>query len=176
MFESFKNIIQLARDNNSDIIFYISPNHARAFENIRAMGFWPAYQTWLRKLTEIVADDNLVHANEKQTALWDFSQYNSVTMKPFIEHPKKTGGIKDYYDSFHFYTSIANLVLDRIFAMQTDRLPDDFGVLLTPASIEHHLLAMDARREQYAKAYQADISEQIKMVDSLKSVAPHVVL
>ena len=176
VFESLKNIIQLARDNNSDIILYISPNHARAFENIRAMGFWPAYQTWLRKLTEIVADDNLAHANEKQTALWDFSQYNSVTTKPFIEHPKKTGGIKDYYDSFHFRTSIGNLLLDRIFAMQTERLPDDFGVLLTPDSIEPHLRAMDARREQYAKAHQAEIVEQIQMVDSLKHVVPHVVL
>ena len=171
--DSFKKIVKLARKNNSDLLVYISPNNARTYETIRAMGLWPQYKTWLHELTKIVDEDNQTNNNEKQYALWDFSQYNSVTMDTVIAHPSKTEAFENYYDTIHYHTPVGNLVFNRIFGMKENEVPADFGVKLTPTTIDPHLQAMDMKREQYVKAHQAEVARQIAMVNSLHQTSPH---
>ncbi|MFZ3161792.1 MAG: hypothetical protein WA134_16820, partial [Rhodoferax sp.] len=61
----------------------------------------------------------------------------------------------------HYTPAAGNLVLDRIFNFKSpDRtVPDDFGVLLTPQTIEAHLARIRADRERYRQTHPQDVAE-----------------
>ena len=166
--QALRDIVKMARENNSKLIVYVTANQARTYEYIHMMGLWPQYQQWLRAITTIVAEDNQQHLNAKQYAFWDFSQYNSVTMDPIKAHPSKTDAFEQYYDSIHYFTKTANLVLNRIFSIDIDQVPNDFGVLLSRDNIEQHLARMEATRHVYTDAHPDEERQQENVIARLK--------
>jgi hypothetical protein len=66
-----------------------------------------------------------------------------------------------YTDSSHYQPVIGDLVLDRLFDLKAAgrTLPDDFGVNLTPMTIEPHLAALRLAREHYRQTHPDDIAE-----------------
>jgi peptidoglycan/xylan/chitin deacetylase (PgdA/CDA1 family) len=62
------------------------------------------------------------------TEYWDFSGYNSVSFEP-----------RYFYDPYHFRNAVGDMALARIFGDKSKYVPEDFGRLVTRATVGGHL-------------------------------------
>lgn len=144
-FENFQKIVNLCREKNIKLTVFISPSHAIQWESIRATGEFKTWENWKRKVVQV-------------TPVWDFSGYNSVTTE------KLADVMENYADSSHYTAPVGNLVLNRILGYQEDKVPADFGVLLTPENVESHLAKIRADREEWVKKH----PDELELVQRLK--------
>lgn len=128
----FQEIVELCKKNNIELIIFISPSHATNWESIYTMERWEIFEQWKRDLVAL-------------TPVWDFSGYNSITTEPIAKY------MKNYVDNSHYTPEIGDLILQRIFKQQTAKIPQDFGILLTPQNIESHLQQIKSDRLQWVK-------------------------
>ena len=171
--EAFRRVVEISRAHGIDLRFYISPNHARTFELIRMMGFWPQYESWERQLVAILDNDARMHADRPPIPLWDFSGYTSVTTEPVMDDATPVDGFRHFADSFHFKSDVGLRMMDRIF--KSDELqssPADFGIQLTPANIERHLDDMNRGHEAYRAAHMEEVRGMAAMLRSLGRLDP----
>ncbi|MCT7964364.1 hypothetical protein NG791_27170 [Laspinema sp. D1] len=129
--EEVKNIVNLCDKHQIECSFFISPSHVTHWESIRLSGAWEGFEEWKRQLAQI-------------TTVWDFSGYHSITTEPL------SSAMKNYIDSSHYRKEIGDLVLNRIFQYNQEIVPEDFGVLLTPETVENHLKQIREDREIWA--------------------------
>ncbi|GAB4371523.1 MAG: hypothetical protein Kow00121_13130 [Elainellaceae cyanobacterium] len=129
--DAFRTIVETCNQRGIDLKVFISPAHATQWEAVHAKELWSTFEAWKREIVEI-------------TPVWDFSGYNSITTEPLTED------MQHYLDSAHYVKEIGDLVLNRLFEHQTEKVPDDFGVLLTPDTIESHLAQIRDQRERWA--------------------------
>ena len=123
---------------------FISPAHATQGEVIRLTGYNPIYEDWKRQIVNI-------------TPVWDFSGYNSVTTA------KINNNMEKYSDNSHYMPFIGSFILNRLFGYETDKVPPDFGVWLTPDNVEAHIQKDRTDYEQWAKQHPDEI-ELVKKV------------
>jgi hypothetical protein len=116
----FKNIVELCQQKGITLKIFISPAHATDIETIDLMNQWDVYKQWKREIVKIIP-------------VWDFSDINSITTEPISSQ------MKNYVDYSHYRTQIGNLVLNRLFNYQENKLPADFGVYLTPDNVENQV-------------------------------------
>jgi hypothetical protein len=144
-FADFEKIVNLCRERNIKLIVFISPSHAIQWESIRATGEFKTWENWKRKVVQV-------------TPVWDFSGYNSVTTE------KLADVMENYADSSHYTAPVGNLVLNRILGYQEDKVPKDFGVLITPQNVESHLAKIRADREEWVKKH----PDELELVQDLE--------
>ena len=132
---NIQNIINICKQNNIKLYFFISPSHATRYEIIYTAKHWKMYEQVKRELVKI-------------TPIWDFSGYS----------------MENYIDDSHYLKHIGDLVINRILSYQTDKVPNDFGVLLTPKNIENHLIKMRKNREIWSK----NNPEEVAMVKKVE--------
>lgn len=113
-------IIQTCREKNIELKIFISPIYATHLETLRKSGYWSEFETWKREVVKI-------------TAVWNFTGYNSITTEPISK------GMKNFWDSAHYRKEVGDLILDCLFNYETQKVPDDFGTLVTSQNIESHL-------------------------------------
>jgi len=58
--------------------------------------------------------------------------------------------MKNYFESSHYKKVVGNLILNRVLGYQEDRVPPDFGTLITPVNIESHLQKIQADWENWS--------------------------
>lgn len=166
--DAIRRIVAIARAHDTDLRLYISPNHARSYEAIRLMGWWPQFEAWERGLATIVEEDAQAHPGQPAIPIWDFAGYTSVTTDPVAVSPTSSAAFTLYVDSIHFNTDVGNMVIDRLYSTASaQRLPRDFGVLLTRDTIEDHLASMRQRQRAYTAANRDDIADLALMLGSL---------
>lgn len=166
--DAVRQMVAIARSHDIDLRLYISPNHARAFEAIRLMGWWPAFEEWQRGLVRILDEDGKAHPNQAPFPLWDFCCYNSVTINPIQESPTTAAGFRFFGDSVHFKTEVGYMLMDRMFATEASRqLPPDFGVRLTAQNIEPHLTEIEGGHNGYLAANRQDVRDLAGMLRSM---------
>lgn len=124
---------------------FISPSHATQWEAIRATGHWHTFEQWKREVAKI-------------TPVWDFSGYNSITTEPI------SNTMKNYGDNSHYTKEVGDLVLNRILSFKEETVSSDFGVLLTPETIESHLKQIRYDREVWARKH----PDEVKLVEDIK--------
>ncbi|MEO0540696.1 MAG: hypothetical protein AAFZ80_07505 [Cyanobacteria bacterium P01_A01_bin.105] len=140
----FKALIELCQSRGLDYQVYISPSHVTRWEAIRAAGHWPQYEQMKRELAQI-------------TPIWDFSGYNSITterLQPEMDY---------YIDDSHYTETVGNLVLDRMYDDSAKGVPEDFGVVLTPATVDDHLETINRDRNRWASE-NPDIVELVENI------------
>ena len=141
----FEKIIDLCNQYGIKVEVFISPAHATRWETIRAAGHWQKFEQLKREIVEI-------------TPVWDFSGYNSITTEPI------SNMMKNYIDDSHYHKQIGNLVIDRLLGVGNDKIPNDFGTLLTPENVELHLNKIRGDREAWAKQN----LKQVQFVQDIK--------
>lgn len=146
----FREILQIAKQQNVNVKFFISPVHVRLLEMTHAAGLWDETEEMKRKLVaEIVA---VYGAESDAVALWDFSGYHHYAQEAV---PQKPGVAMQWYlDSSHFPQAIGQKMLDVMYGAPTAE--SGFGVLLRPDNIDQ---VLQAERDQQA-AWQAGHAEQ----------------
>ncbi len=140
-----QTIVNLCREHQINLKIFISPAHATHWESIRVGGFWPVFEQWKREIVKIYP-------------IWDFSGYNSITTEPISDD------MKNYLDSSHYTQAIGNLILNRIFQTNQEKVPSDFGILITPENVESHIQRIQQDRAVWAEKH----PEEVKFVQKLK--------
>lgn len=138
-------IVNLCKKRGIDCQIFISPSHATHRESLRVSGVWSLFEEWHREVVKIAP-------------VWSFSGYNSITTEPISEN------LKNYIDPSHYRSEVGDLVLNRILEYNDEKVPDDFGVLLTPENIESHIEQVRSDREAWAKKH----PDEVKLVEDLK--------
>jgi hypothetical protein len=122
-------VVDLCRDRGIDLKIFMSPSHATQWETLHDAGLWEQFEDWKRDVVRL-------------TPVWDFSGYNTVTTEPISDH------MHHYWDSSHYRKETGDLVLDRLLGDPDTNVPPDFGVWVTPDTIDAHLA--QNRRDRHA--------------------------
>jgi hypothetical protein len=147
--DNFKEIVELCKQHNIELVVFISPAHATNWESIYTMKRWPVFEQWKRDLVQV-------------TPVWDFSGYNSITTEPIAKY------MKNYVDNSHYTPAIGNLILQRILNKQTEKVPTDFGILLAPKNVEKHLQQIKSDRQKWLKNNPEEIDLVRKFYTEIK--------
>jgi hypothetical protein len=145
----FREIVELCQKYGITLKVFISPSHATDREAIYVTGKWDIFENWLRKVVQI-------------TPVWDFADYNSITTEPMGDR------MKNYADYSHYTKPIGDLILNRILSYHEDKVPADFGVLLTPENIEAHLRKLRQDREVWSQQHPDEVKFVYRMFKEVK--------
>ncbi len=154
-----RRIVRFCRENHIDLRIFITPEHAHQAEISAAVGTWPSVEEAKRNLVHLLAEDATMHPEELPIPLYDFSGYNSITTEP-LPKPGSRDEMKYYWDSSHFKEIVGDFVLDRLFGISRPghHVPADFGIRLTPATIESALSRIRASQIAYRLSHPQDIA------------------
>lgn len=144
--EAFRNILTMARDNNVQLKFFISPTHAWLLEAMDAIGLWQEFEKMKRTLVKEVALAN-EQAGKDFVELWDFSGYTSYTTEkvPVVGDNKTI--MKWYIDPSHYSDDLGDIMLGVM--LSNHNVSDDLGSMLRSDNIENHLSVIRTLRRQY---------------------------
>lgn len=106
-----KNIVDIAKENNIKLQFYINPIHAKTILYLNLDAYFEALKE-LSKFTEFV----------------DFSYLNSITTNNLF-----------YFETSHFNQKVGDLVIARVFNQAHPELPSDFGRYVDSNNIDQHI-------------------------------------
>lgn len=169
--DAFRRLIAVAREHDIELYLYLSPHHARAYEAIRLMGWWPLYESWQREMTAII-EGEAARSGRSRVALWDFGGYSAITSDGAQVFGDRTAGYRWYADAIHFSTDVGYLALDRILgSSDAEETPADFGAVLTAATIDAHQARVRDARERYAAAHGDEIAAIANMLASVGRLA-----
>ena len=133
-------------------------------------GLWNAFEDWKRKLAQIVDEDAAASGSAQPFVLWDFSGYNSITTEAVPAQGDLRSEMRWYWEAGHFKKESGDLVLDRVLDHHDPQrtMPQDFGTLLTAASVEAHLTHIRADRERYATSNAGELAYLDRIIRSLR--------
>lgn len=124
---AFKSIVDTCKQRKIKLKVFIAPVHAAQLEVINRAGIWSQFEDWKRKIAYI-------------TPVWDFSSYSNLTIEPI------GNDMKNFVDSVHYQDEVGNLIMRRIYNYQTEKVPPNFGKLISPNNIEPHLKIIREQR------------------------------
>ena len=161
-----RRIVAFCRAQRVDLRIFIAPEHAHQLEITAAIGEWASLENAKRALVQLLADDAARHPGAPPIPLWDFSEYSSVTTEALPESGNRSE-MEFYWDSSHFKDIVGDFVLDRLFGLSRPQreVPPDFGVRLTPATIEPTLARLRADQVAYRRSHPADVVWIRSLVD-----------
>lgn len=158
-FDTFRQIVQFARENNIELRFFTSPSHVRYILSFKEAGLWDGFEEFKTGIVNILAEDAQQHPNLKPIVLWDFMNFNSITTEPV---PKSVQAkMRWHWEVSHFKKATGNLALDRILDYKEDSnvVPADFGILLTKNNVRFQLQKTLHDSEVYAKQFPEYLAE-----------------
>jgi len=164
-----REIVWFCREHSIDLRIFITPAHAHQLEIAALLGGWPAIERGKRDLVNLLAQDAESHATRPFT-LYDFCGYSSVTTEE-VPPAGSEAEMKYYWDSSHFKQEVGDWIVDRLFGTASkDRpVPDDFGVLLTRATIDATLQKVRVDQAVYRHEHPADVAGIQLMVEQVKN-------
>lgn len=133
----------------------LTPVHIAWIETIIAAGRESDWDNWKRDLA-IISKERA----DCTFDVWDFNTYNSVTTESLSNFDPKQG-LKYSWDGVHIKRSVGDRILGAI-ATQGRPSEDDFGVRLTPDTIEATLAAGREARGRYLAAH----SDEMRLIRS----------
>ncbi|MEZ5494134.1 MAG: hypothetical protein R3E61_05975 [Pseudomonadales bacterium] len=142
----FRVILQMAKDHQVEVKFFIPPVHVRLLEVMQAAGLDPYADEMKRKL---LAEISVVYGSDaKNVALWDFSGYHRYAQEAV---PQQQGVAMQWYlDASHFSQALGQKMLDVMFA--APHAEKDFGVQLRAENIDTVLAAQRAEQADFQRA------------------------
>ena len=170
--EVFRELVRFVRASRRDVRFFINPVHARMLIALREAGLWPQYEEWKRALVRVLAEEAR-ESGKPQLPLWDFSGFNTVTMEPIPSEGDTATVLNWFWEPSHYKSATGDLILDRILGYREPgrRLPDDFGIALTPETIGPWIEATRRGVETYAQLEPQEIAIVRAVVDEVMADA-----
>ncbi len=158
-FDYIRKIVEFCRERDIDLRIFVTPSHAHQMEIAAEVGAWPGVEQGKRDLVALLANDAARHPASRPFRLYDFATYSSVTTEP-PPPPGTHREMRYYWDSSHFKQRVGDWVLDRLFGTSSpdDPAPADFGMLLTPQTINAAIEKSRADRIAYERRNAEDIA------------------
>ena len=138
------DIVEACDRNGIELKLFIEPNHEVAQEWEIRSGNLPAVEQWKRALVFIV--QRYAPNNDGSIVLWDFGGLNTINTEKLPKDPQQT--LNWYIDPVHYTKETGDIILDKLFnhTASAQSTHPDFGVMLTPANIDAHLMRLRASR------------------------------
>jgi hypothetical protein len=169
VFAHVQRAIELAREKKIHLRFFLSPQHARTYEIIRALGRWPFYEKWLEELANQIDRANEGVACADRLVVLDYGAYKPLSVDMTEAAPNQQGIFKYFADSFHWREPIATRVIDDVVTYDPcGTFTSDFATVLSRKTLPDHLAANRARREAFAAAHPEVVNDVREIV--LKSL------
>jgi hypothetical protein len=149
--QTFREILETARQYNVDLRLAVAPVHARYLEMLDRSGQGALLEEWKRIITRIVEASR---TPDRVITLLDFSGYNDFTMEAV---PEK-GLARHYLESSHFTKVLGDELLIKVFDDTAVAKPGGFGFCLTSEQMETHLTAIREARDRYRQEHAAELS------------------
>ena len=163
-FEAFRQLVRRCRQQNIELLVVVPPLHALQLEVVHATGHWASYETWKRAVVQILHEEG-----GAQSPLWDFQGFHGAVAEAVPPAGDRQTRMKYYLEASHFTFALGELVLDRILGATSSATADaQFGVPLTLANLDQHLL----RTQQERQAYAAQNPSEIAWIKDLASSTP----
>ena len=153
--DRFFEAVGRLRQKGIRVDLFISPLHVLHLAAIETAGLQTAFETWKRDLAEHAAKIDGV-------ALWDFSYPNAITRDPVPAQPG--GAMVWYWDAAHYNSSAGDLILCRLSGCTALSVPDDFGVKLTPATIDGALASYPRAGEGSLAAFSPELNGKARSI------------
>lgn len=165
-FDHLRAAIDETKRRDLELRIFLSPHHARTYEILHALGRWPAYEEWLRQLTNIIAGYNKGRPCQKHIVLLDFPAYSAITTD-MTEAGKNDYGVYKYFgDSFHYRTQLGTMLIDSVTSYDACApTSSDTAVPLLPHTIDAHIAAINQRRADFIRAH-PDVPEETEALVS----------
>lgn len=144
---------------------YINPTHAMTGDALYWAGKWPAMERWQAQLAELARQQRLLGCDVR---LYDFSGFNSITTEAIPQVSGKPD-MQYYWETSHYRVNVGQMILARMFGGQ-ERVPEDFGVELTPSSLSQHQSSQRALRDRYHEVHAAETSMVVDVVAESRDV------
>jgi hypothetical protein len=119
--EDLREIVRLAQAHKVRLVLFINPLHKNVFLDCGA-----DLERFKRELSRL-------------SGFYDFSGLNSVTTDNF-----------NYLETSHYRLRVGDLVIARIFADRTVKVPEDFGRWVTRENIDQHLKVLQEQANKTA--------------------------
>ena len=156
--KAFSDLVSYCLTNDIKLKVFINPIHARQQEIIYHEKQWHTFEQWKQELLNIVEKANTHHQHVEPVQLWDFSGYNTVTMEAVPKLNDTKTAMNWYWESSHYKATVGELILKRMYNINTADMPADFGVLLSSNNIEQHLIDLRRDRENYIEFFPDDVA------------------
>lgn len=132
--------------------FFIQPNHA--LSELHYLSQWENRENWQRALVKLIDKRKAQGCNIR---LIDFSGFNNITTE---EIPQQTGRetMQYYWEQSHYRSEVGRMILAKLFSVDIQAEPSEFGVELNGGVIEQHLENMRSSRDRYLKSHPMETS------------------
>lgn len=158
-----REIIDTCRARGIRLTIILPPSHALDMEMLWVSGNWDAFETWKRRLAEIVSASNAAHLDLPPIPLWDFTTHAGRNAEPLpgpldpaTRLPRFGSPVmQDWIETSHFTKAYGDAIAARVMGVHHDGPPAS-GVLLTPDNIDDHLARLRADRDWFVNAFPAD--------------------
>ncbi len=158
--DAFRELLDICVKSNIDIVVFISPVHARQLEIIRNEGSWDIFEEWERQIVNIVDLANKQLPKNDAIPLWDFADYNAITMELPPAIGNKQASMKWYWESSHYKSAVGEIILEKIFDAKSKKpILNGFGTPLDKRTIEAHLSEIRRQQQNYANMFPGEISD-----------------
>jgi len=131
VFESFRELVEICRSRNIELVLLLTPNHAYDDFYIDSIGGWDTMQGWLRRVSAF----GPIHS---------FSQPNS-----WVDEPVAPGMVY-WNDPYHFTLEMGRNIQVALAGGKPENTPSNFMMTLTPDMIAGHVAARRRFVRQWA--------------------------
>ena len=124
-FDSFREIIEVCRKHNLDLVFVVTPNHAYDDYYLESIGAWKSVEEWLLRVSA-------------EATVYSFSQPNAWVYEPVMH------SMRYWNDPYHFSLDMGRAMQLASAGVKVDGAPGNFMVRMTPDKVAEHI---QSRRE-----------------------------
>ncbi len=144
-------IIKTCKEQDIDLVLFVSPTHARMQELIAALDLWDSYEHWKKALVKITSQ-------YPNITLYDFSGYDPIHTEDVASLPEDSQSATWFYESSHYHVDFGNIILDKILDPSQKNTPG-IGRILSAENIERHLEQGRLAQKAYRQSHGLDILE-----------------
>lgn len=149
-FDSFENHLKAVEDTLAyaaskgvTVYLYTSPLHGMVIEAIFQAGADKSFLRWKKAMAALAAKHKM--------PAWDYMNYNSISRTHGAE------AARYFFDGAHFTPLVSRMILARYFPVTSER-PADFGVALTPDTVDAQWEVLLEERNIYADRNKAAVN------------------
>jgi len=166
-FDEFRDMVSLALRRGIDLRLFTSPTHAWVLESRRILHLSSPYESWLRTVVGIAAEESAKHPDRTPIRIRFFGGYNGITTEEVPPSGDPTP-MRWYGDPSHYRVELGDVMLDEIFGVgdRAQEMPRDFGIPLSPENLDSVLARVREAGARYRASHVRDLSTIERIADA----------
>ena len=159
-FDYYHKILESAYQNEIQTVIFISPSHARLWENLYQVGLGDKWKEWKRELVKI-NNDLAKKSQKRRFHVIDFSGFHQYSVEELPQKEEVHLRYMTYYtDSSHYRFTLGHEMLKVLSSLQhDDKLSSDWWNSINEKNIDEHLMNIDENQKSFKRSNLDTIKE-----------------